>query len=833
MACCGRCGAWATPCAAKTKVSDVTDVTHQPAADVSAPAIPFAGAEAAALLSALPDPTVWVRADGQLVLNAAARERLGSMDRVMENWTALFLPEAAEALRKAMMLALQGEASRVSVIMPGAVAPALATVTPAGPGAALLHFRESHDPLEVALDIMDRMGLGMTVQGADSRILHANASASAILGLSPEQITGRDSLDPRWQAIHPDGSAFPGETHPSIQALQTGQALLEVPMGVFHPRTGEWRWLEVTAIPRRAPGTDRPEQVTTVFSDVTERRLTREKLRRSEQRFRSLVETTSKIVFSTDAQGIFHRPQPDWEAFTGQSAGQYLDPAAAIEAVHPEDRERTLQAWAEAMALAKNYSLEHRLRRADGVYVPMQVRAVPVIGEDGNVREWIGAYTDISAVREAEAALKALNAELEGRVEVRTRELAEVTRFSTLLLTAAGEGVFGLDASGRTTFANPAAARLLGYSIERLISSKQHELIHHSRPDGTPFPLEDCPVHQTLRDGQTRRVAHDVLWHAQGHAVPVSSVVTPLLSDTGVVTGAVLMVQDITERLRAQQLLQEAIEDLERSNADLEQFAYVASHDLQEPLRTLGSYAELLTRRYSGQLDERAETYIGFMQDAVTRMRSLIQDLLEFSRVGRDEVRMQPLVLDDALHAATRSMEAVLAAGGGRLDWHTPHRVLAHAPLLTRLLVNLIGNGLKFTVPGGPAHVRVQSRQEGEMIHVTVQDSGIGIAPEYRERVFDIFQRLNRREDYAGNGMGLAICRKIVEYHGGTLWLDSTPLPAPDHGSTFHFTLPAAPSPDSQTPDALSSASQPPDSHTPDPPPPDAPPSEITDPHHA
>lgn len=813
----------------------LTDTPHQPTADASVSPAPFAGAEAAALLSALPDPTVWVSADGGVQLNAAARERLGGPEGLPdavagEGWTALFQPDAAQALRDATAQALRGAASRVSVTMPGAVAPALATVTPAGPGAALLHFRESHDPLEVALDIMDRMGLGMTVQGADTRILHANASASAILGLSPDQLSGRDSLDPRWQAIHPDGSAFPGETHPSIQALKTGQALLEVPMGVFHPLAGEWRWLEVTAIPRRAPGTERPEQVTTVFADVTERRHTREELRRSEQRFRSLVEATAQIVFTADAQGRFVGQQHDWEAFTGQTPAQYLNPEAAIEAIHPEDREYTLQAWAEILASGQAYTIEHRLRRADGVYVPMQIRAVPLRNPDGSVREWVGTYTDISAVREAEAALKALNAQLEGRVGVRTRELAEVTRFSTLLLTAAGEGVFGLDASGRTTFANPAAARLLGYSVERLISSRQHELIHHSRPDGTPFPVEECPVHQTLRDGQTRRLDHDVLWHARGHAVPVSSVVTPLLSETGAVTGAVLMVQDITERLRAQQQLQEAIADLERSNADLEQFAYVASHDLQEPLRTLGSYAELLTRRYSGQLDERAETYMAFMQDAVTRMRSLIQDLLEFSRVGRDEVRLRPLALDDALRAAAQSVEAVLDAGGGTLSWDTPHQVRAQDALLTRLLVNLIGNGLKFTAPGQPARVQVRSRQEGEMIHVTVQDSGIGIAPEYSERVFDIFQRLNRREDYAGNGMGLAICRKIVEHHGGTLWLDSTPLPAPDHGSTFHFTLPAADLSAVPPPDApLTTAAAPNASSAPsaDPPP------ETTDPHHA
>lgn len=784
-----------------------------PTADAARPdAAPFAGADAAALLSALPDPTVWVRADGHFALNAAARERLGGVDGLAQNWASLFTPDAAQALLDAVRRALGGDASRLSVTMPGAVAPALATVTPAGAGAALLHLRESHDPLEVALEIMDRMGLGMTVQDADSRILHANASAPAILGLRPEQLTGRDSLDPRWQAIHPDGSAFPGETHPSIVALQTGEALLNVPMGVFHPVSEEWRWLMVTAIPRRAPGMDRPKQVTTIFADVTGEHRTRDELRRSEQRFRSLVEATSQIVFTTDARGNFAGPQPGWEAFTGQPPELYLAGRGG-EAIHPNDLAASAEHWREGLARGQPYDSEHRLRRHDGVYLPMRVRAVPVPNGDGGVREWVGSYTDVSAVREAEAALKALNAQLEGRVAVRTQELADVTRFSTLLLTAAGEGVFGLDASGRTTFANPAAARLLGYSVERLIGSHQHTLIHHSRPDGTPYPAAECPIHQTLRDGQTRRLEHDVLWHAQGHPVPVSFVVTPTLSSDGQVTGAVLMVQDITERLRVQAQLQDAIAELERSNTDLEQFAYIASHDLQEPLRTLGSYAELLGRRYAGQLDERAGLYLGFMQDAVVRMRGLIQDLLEFSRVGRGESVPAPLALDAAMQAAASSVGAALDGDGppgdqdrASLSWDTPHTVLAHAPLIAPLLTNLIGNGLKFTAPGQPARVRVQSRREGELIHVTVQDNGIGIAPEYRERVFDIFQRLHRREDYAGNGMGLAICRKIVEHHGGTLWLESVPLPAPDHGSTFHFTLPAAP-------EASPPTARPPESH--------------------
>lgn len=387
-----------------------------------------------------------------------------------------------------------------------------------------------------------------------------------------------------------------------------------------------------------------------------------------------------------------------------------------------------------------------------------------------------------------------LNATLEQRVQERTQALAQVTRFSTLLLTAAGEGIFGLDLQGRTTFSNPAASRILGYSIERMIGTEQHALIHHHHEDGRVFPAEACPIWHTLQDGQTRRVEQDVFWHAQGRAVPVAYVVTPTLNDQGAPSGAVVMFQDVTERRRAQQELRDAMAELERSNERLEQFAYVVSHDLQEPLRTLGSYTELLVRRHRGELGERGDQYLEFMQGAVTRMRSLIQDLLAFARVGQSDLPDDTQVLSLKVLAlqGAANVEGALQASGGELELHLAHQVLGHPTLLTQLLTNLISNGLKFHRAGEPPHVIVRSRQQGGIVQVSVQDNGIGIAPEHHERVFTIFQRLHERGAFPGNGIGLAICRKIVEHHGGRLWLDS----APGQGSTFTFTLPAAaPSP--------------------------------------
>jgi signal transduction histidine kinase len=225
--------------------------------------------------------------------------------------------------------------------------------------------------------------------------------------------------------------------------------------------------------------------------------------------------------------------------------------------------------------------------------------------------------------------------------------------------------------------------------------------------------------------------------------------------------------------------------DLERSNTELEQFAYVASHDLQEPLRKVASFCQLLERRYKRQLDERADQYIAFAVDGAKRMQILINDLLAFSRVGRivrDPVTVScDLVLEQALANLSYTIEQT----GATIEADPLPRVSAEVPLLTTVFQNLVSNALKFRGEE-PPHVRVTVRREDDFWEFAVSDNGIGIDGEYAERIFVIFQRLHNKADYPGTGIGLAMCRKIVEYHGGKIWLDTTVV----SGSRFCFTLP-------------------------------------------
>jgi signal transduction histidine kinase len=237
----------------------------------------------------------------------------------------------------------------------------------------------------------------------------------------------------------------------------------------------------------------------------------------------------------------------------------------------------------------------------------------------------------------------------------------------------------------------------------------------------------------------------------------------------------------------ARRELEAQAHELERSNAELEQFAYVASHDLQEPLRKVASFCQALERRYHGQLDERADQYIEFAVDGAKRMQVLINDLLAFSRVGRSGRELERVDLGEVLAEAEATLSQALRETGGRVEAEPLPTVVGDRTLLRSLLVNLIGNSLKFHGTEQPV-VRLAVHREDGMWSFSTTDNGIGVAPEYAERIFVIFQRLHSKESFPGTGIGLAMCRKIVEYHGGRMWLDEAHHP----GARFVFTLPIA-----------------------------------------
>jgi signal transduction histidine kinase len=233
--------------------------------------------------------------------------------------------------------------------------------------------------------------------------------------------------------------------------------------------------------------------------------------------------------------------------------------------------------------------------------------------------------------------------------------------------------------------------------------------------------------------------------------------------------------------------LEEHGRELKRSNTELEQFAYVASHDLQEPLRMVGSYCQLLKRRYAGKLDGDADEFIEFAVEGANRMQRLINDLLNYSRVGRRGEAFQALPAGDLVKIALGNLQAAIADGGATVEVGELPQVVGDRTLLAQLFQNLIGNAIKFRRDEPPV-VRIAAVVDGGFAEFTVEDNGIGIEREYVDKVFLIFQRLHDRDKYAGTGIGLAIVKKVVEYHGGKIWIESEP----GQGSRFQFTLPTA-----------------------------------------
>ncbi len=320
-----------------------------------------------------------------------------------------------------------------------------------------------------------------------------------------------------------------------------------------------------------------------------------------------------------------------------------------------------------------------------------------------------------------------------------------------------------------------------------------------------------------LQDLMAESYVGTILWSSEGAPIGLIAIIgrkplanpelaERLLQIVGVRAAAELergiyleSLQQSETRLRqAEETLQKLNEELSRSNRDLEQFASVASHDLQEPLRMVASYTELLSRRYGGQLDEQAHMFIKYVMDGTARMQRLIEGLLAYSRVGTEGRPTRPTDIRAVVAEALNNLQATIVESGAVVTVRDLPTVPADPSWLLQLFQNLIGNAIKFRRPGEAPRIDLSAENLGKEWRFSVQDNGIGIDPQHADKVFDIFQRLHTHEEYPGTGIGLAVCKRIVERHGGWIRVESTP----DQGSTFLFTL-AAPPPTRPPPGSL------------------------------
>lgn len=403
-------------------------------------------------------------------------------------------------------------------------------------------------------------------------------------------------------------------------------------------------------------------------------------------------------------------------------------------------------------------------------YAHLEGRAEPAgpIG-DGRIRL---AFSDVTESKKANDAV------------------AESERHYQRLFETMLQGVVYQNADGRVVSMNPAAERILGKSPAEFMNRTSEETEHHTiHEDGTMFPGLEHPAMVALRTG------HDLGNVVMGVYNPrelgyrwINIDAVPLFRPGEETSHQVYTIfDDITERKKAEETLKKYGEKLQTSNEELQRFAYVTSHDLQEPLRGIVSFSQLLDRKYRGRLDADADEYIGFITEGGKRMQTLIQDLLQLSQIETTARPLAPVDTHRIVTDALRGMATLIREADATMTVGDLPLVMADATQLRQVFTNLIGNALKYRRPDIPPAIRISAKRVGKCWRFAVEDNGIGIAPEYFDRIFVIFQRLHTKNEYEGTGIGLAIVKKIVERHGGRARVESVP----GEGSTFFFTLPA------------------------------------------
>jgi len=496
----------------------------------------------------------------------------------------------------------------------------------------------------------------------------------------------------------------------------------------------------------------------TVF-DITDRKRAEEGLRESESRARAIVNTAQDAFVAIDQSGRITDWNPQAEATFGWSRKEALGRKLADTIVPARFRRGHRLGLERFVRTGRGPLLNKRIEVAaidkEGREFPVEVTISPV--QTGAEYTFNSFIHDITERKQAEA----MRARLAAIVE------------------SSDDAIIGTNLSGEITSWNKAATRLFRYSMREAIGKPVSML--------TPDDVHQEPSAVSPGEKSSRRVEHfeTVRQRKNGSRVDVSMTVSPILDADGAVIGVSTIARDVTARRRAEELARRA-DDLARSNADLEQFAYVASHDLQEPLRMVTGYCDLLQRRYKGKLDSDADDFITFAAEGAQRMQELVRGLLEYSRVGPHARIDAPIDSGEAFERALANLRMAIDESGAVVKRGRLPTVLADATQLEHVFQNLVGNAIKFHGPLTP-QIDIKVVRQNGMWQFSVKDNGIGIDMRYADKVFAIFQRLHGRGEYAGTGLGLAICKKIIERHDGTIWFESQP----GHGTTFYFTLPA------------------------------------------
>jgi len=363
-------------------------------------------------------------------------------------------------------------------------------------------------------------------------------------------------------------------------------------------------------------------------------------------------------------------------------------------------------------------------------------------------------------------------------VELLDLELKQPKELFRILFYSSPIGVYIVQ-GGRFKIVNHKLADILRYSEEELVGMPSLSLVHPEDRNA----VKECAV--KMLNGERSSEYEFRIVTKRAEIKWVMETVAPILYQQRRATLGNLI--DVTKRKQAEERLNQIANEMQRSNTELEQFAYVISHDLQEPLRMVSSYTQLLAKRYQSKLDTDADEFISYAVDGAKRMQTLLYDLLEYSRVGTRGKPFRLVECKDIIEQALANLKVAIEESGAVVNYDNLLAIMGDEGQLVRLFQNLIGNAIKFRGQETP-QVHISARRRHNVLIFSVTDNGIGIDPQHSQSIFEIFRRLHTKEEYPGTGMGLAICKKIVERHGGRIWVQSQP----GEGSTFYFTIQVA-----------------------------------------